>query len=251
VAVRLLAVLCVALAQGSPQNPSPMSDSTRPHTRVQKYEVPGRRAELSLGTLYLPPAFDAARPFSLLLHFHGAPWLLEHLVRDRQPQAALVTVQLGAGSRVYADAFADPARFGALITEAAARLRELAGTPAAWDSIVLSSFSAGYGAIRTILARAEEFRRVDAVLLADSLHASYSGDPAAPRATDLPVDETSLEPFLKFAEEAAGAKPFRPYPNRSGSMQYYSVPLEVLESAPELEGWARDAVKAGRRAAGA
>jgi DNA transformation protein len=51
--------------------------------------------------------------------------------------------------------------------------------------------------------------------------------------------------------DAAGAKPFRPYPNRSGSMQYYSVPLEVLESAPELEGWARDAVKAGRRAAGA
>lgn len=50
--------------------------------------------------------------------------------------------------------------------------------------------------------------------------------------------------------EAAGATPFRPYPNRAGKTQYYSVALEVLESAPDLERWARDAVKAGRRAAG-
>jgi len=44
--------------------------------------------------------------------------------------------------------------------------------------------------------------------------------------------------------ESAGAKPFRPYPDRAGTMQYYSVPLEVLESAPELEQWGRDAVAA-------
>lgn len=49
--------------------------------------------------------------------------------------------------------------------------------------------------------------------------------------------------------EAAGGKPFRPYPNRAGKMQYYSVPLDVLESAPELERWAREAVEIARRQA--
>jgi DNA transformation protein len=48
--------------------------------------------------------------------------------------------------------------------------------------------------------------------------------------------------------ERAGAKPFKPYPNRPGTMQYYAVPLDVLESAPELIAWARRAVAAGVRA---
>ncbi len=172
-AVRLLLVLLVVLAQASAQNPSPMSDSTRPHTRVERYEVPGRRAALSLGTLYVPPSFDPARPFLLIVHFHGAPWLVEHHVRERQPQAALITVQIGAGSRVYAEAFGDPARFATLLAEVSAKLAELIGRPASWDSIALSSFSAGYGAIRSILSRPEDIERVNAVILADSLHASY------------------------------------------------------------------------------
>ena len=205
-AVRLLPIIVVALGQLAPQYPSPMSDSTRPHPRVERYEVPGRRASLSLGTLYIPPSFDAARPFILIVHFHGAPWLVEHHVRERRPQGALIAVQIGAGSRVYADAFSDSARFATLLTEASSKLAELAGRPATWDSIALSSFSAGYGAIRSILSRPEDFKRVGAVILADSLHASYVGDAAAPRATDLPVDETTLEPFLRFAEEAAAGR---------------------------------------------
>jgi hypothetical protein len=206
VAVRPLLVLFIVLAQAASQNPSPMSDSTRPHPRVERYEVPGRRAALSLGTLYLPPSFDPARPFILIVHFHGAPWLVEHHVRERRPQTALISVQIGAGSRVYSDAFADPARFATLLTEASSKLAELAGRPATWESIALSSFSAGYGAIRSILSRPDDFKRVGAVILADSLHASYVGDPVAPRAADLPVDETTLDPFLKFAEEAAAGR---------------------------------------------
>jgi DNA transformation protein len=46
--------------------------------------------------------------------------------------------------------------------------------------------------------------------------------------------------------EAAGMKPFKPYPGRPTTMQYYAVPVEVLESSVELERWARKAVKAAR-----
>jgi hypothetical protein len=193
-----------ALGQLAPQYPSPMSDSTRPHPRVERYDAPGRRAALALGTLYLPPAFDPAKPFPLIVHFHGAPWLVEHHVRERFANAALVTIQIGSGSRVYADAFVEPARFGTLLADVSSRLAELTGAPAAWTSITLSSFSAGYGAIRSILKQPGDFQRVGAVILADSLHASYIGDAAAPRSADLPVDETALEPFVQFARAAAG-----------------------------------------------
>ena len=40
----------------------------------------------------------------------------------------------------------------------------------------------------------------------------------------------------------AGMKPFKPYPDRAGTMKYYAVPLDVLESAPELAVWAGKAI---------
>ena len=49
--------------------------------------------------------------------------------------------------------------------------------------------------------------------------------------------------------ERAGMKAFKPYANRPGTMRYYGVPLDVLESAPELTAWARKAVASAERAA--
>ena len=57
----------------------------------------------------------------------------------------------------------------------------------------------------------------------------------------LKVDDSNLSAY-----EQAEMKPFRPYPDRAGTMKYYAVPLEVLESQPELEKWARAAVKVAR-----
>src|SRR6478609_6860281 len=46
----------------------------------------------------------------------------------------------------------------------------------------------------------------------------------------------------------AGMKAFTPYADRSGSMKYYAVPLEILESPTDLAVWAGKAiaVAAGR-----
>lgn len=48
--------------------------------------------------------------------------------------------------------------------------------------------------------------------------------------------------------ERAGMEPFRPYPDRAGSAQYYAVPVGVLEAASELVEWARKAVAVAARA---
>jgi hypothetical protein len=187
----------------TPQNPSPMSDSTRPHPRIERYEVPGRRAALTIGTLYISPAFDGNVPHPLVVHLHGAPWLVEHHIRERAPQTVLVTVQLGGGSRVYSEAFLEPQRFTTLLNEAATRVAELAGRQIEFESIALTSFSAGYGGVRSLLQHSEHYARVSAVVLADSLHASYLGEATPTRSSDLPVDETTLDPFIRFATDAA------------------------------------------------
>src|SRR5262245_44688986 len=48
--------------------------------------------------------------------------------------------------------------------------------------------------------------------------------------------------------ERAGSQAFRPYPDRGGSMKYYAVPVDVLESSSELAAWARKSLAAARRA---
>ncbi len=51
--------------------------------------------------------------------------------------------------------------------------------------------------------------------------------------------------------ERAGMGPFKPYPGpQSGTMQYYAVPLDVLESARDLAEWARKAVDVAKRSEG-
>jgi TfoX/Sxy family transcriptional regulator of competence genes len=60
----------------------------------------------------------------------------------------------------------------------------------------------------------------------------------------LKVDDRNRAAYVK-----AGEKPFKPNAGRPGSMQYYAVPLEVLESPTELVAWARDARGAAARSA--
>ena len=49
--------------------------------------------------------------------------------------------------------------------------------------------------------------------------------------------------------EAAGARPFQPFPDRprgKGKMQYYSVPAAILEDRDELTAWAVRSVAIAR-----
>jgi hypothetical protein len=185
----LLAFLltAAALAQ-SPQNPSPMVEHTRTHQRQPEAPPPGRREKLSIGTLYLPEESKNRKTVPLLIHFHGSTWLPEQSVHKQNRRAAVLTVQLGAGSGVYAKPFQEPNRFKLLLAEAqkTANLQ--------FEPIYLSGFSAGYGAIREIL---REFQPAG-VLLIDGLHTGYD-----PEGKPGPLKPEGLRPFLDFAQEAA------------------------------------------------
>ena len=49
--------------------------------------------------------------------------------------------------------------------------------------------------------------------------------------------------------QAEGMKPFRPYGKQRQTMQYYELPLRVLEDTDALRVWVADALDAARRAA--
>jgi hypothetical protein len=172
----------------------------REHRRVERKEAPGRRVGLSTlkgATLYFGPNVNTKRAVPLLVHFHGAPWLIEQHIAQHLPRAALITVQLGAGSSVYGRPFAEEKLFADLIAEAERTL----GTKHGWSSITLSGFSAGYGAIRSILRHPAHFESVDGVLLLDGFHASYEPEGKA-LAEDGEVSGRDIDSYVAFAREA-------------------------------------------------
>lgn len=134
---------------------------------------------MSLGTLTLPVR---ERPATLIVHFHSAPWLVEYSARKRFPAAAVLSVNLGAGSETYREPFVDATRFSRLIEEAEA------AAGGKFRTIVLSSFSAGYGAVREILREKSNWPRINSIVLADSLYAGYGQEPE------------DLGPFLAYLQ---------------------------------------------------
>ena len=58
----------------------------------------------------------------------------------------------------------------------------------------------------------------------------------------LKVDDTNRSAYVD-----AGMRPFKPYPNRASTMQYYAVPIDVLESSTELAAWAHKSIAVAER----
>lgn len=146
-----------------------MTDTTRRHDRLPTLEPAGARFDLSLGRLFIPARSAKKQRLPLIVHFHGGFEVPEQSVT--RSGHAVLAIQIGAGSGVYTRAFTDPERLTQLLEEAARLSRRQ------FTSVTLSSFSAGYGAIRAILRHAPNRERVSGVMLADSLHAGYGSEP--------------------------------------------------------------------------
>jgi hypothetical protein len=179
----------VLLAQNS-QNPSPMVENTRPHTRLQKRDVRGLKVALSLGELYIP---EGKKPTTLLMHFHGGTWIPQQVGADNK--IAVLAIQIGAGSSVYARPFRESGSFAQLLDEAS----RAAHTE--YRTVLLSGWSAGYGAIREILRVPANVEKVHGVILIDGLHVSYD-----PEGKPGPLQPDGLQPFLAFAKDAIAGK---------------------------------------------
>lgn len=197
--MRVLILMCVCastiFAQQS-QNPSPMVEHTRAHPRLKENHPPGRREKLGLGTLFIPTKLKLKNKTPLLIHFHGGTWLPE--VAAARVNTAVIAIQIGAGSGVYARAFADAQRFSQLLQEAEAKVG------VKFAPVTLSGWSAGYGAIREILKTPENYARVDRVLLIDGLHTGYVNGKPGPQESQLETE--GLQIFLQFARDAVTGK---------------------------------------------
>ncbi len=110
-------------------------------------------------------------------------------------------MSLGSGSSVYYKTFSDSTVFQDLIDSIKHKASTKLDRHIKVNKIIISGFSAGYGAVKKILSFDHNREIITAVLLLDGLHASY-----VPEGKVLyeggKIDSSAYTSFIKFAKEA-------------------------------------------------
>jgi hypothetical protein len=167
------------------------------HVRCGAAPAPAGRPKLERiagMNVWLPPGLAKDEPYDVVVHFHGHPAVVADGYRRSGVRAVVAIVNMGISSAVYEHTFKDRARF-AKIRRALRKGLERRGWRSGERRLVLSSFSAGYAALRSLLRDDALEREVDAIIMLDGMHASLD------RAGT--IETTSIAPFVRFAERAA------------------------------------------------
>jgi hypothetical protein len=163
----------------------------------------GQRIEIDGATVFIPKDFKPQGDVvNVVLSLHGAGRAVEPAIVATGWPAVLIEFNRSGLSRVYAEPFSDPKLFPRLLDDALEAVRH--AQRIAWPKlgkVIVSSFSAGFGGVREMLKVPAHFDRIDALFMADSLYAGYTGDPALHM-----VNPGLMDGFVRFAQAAAEGK---------------------------------------------
>lgn len=156
---------------------------------------------LPLGKVLIPAglALPPDGVFDVLVHFHGAE-PVRKLLTPLGLGFVIASFDIGTLSGGYDRAFSAPGTFDAMLSAISREVSVVANHPAARPrTIILTSWSAGYGAIRRIITPGRD--DIDAVVLIDSLYSGFAPGAETP-------DPAELAPFAALARSAARGGPF-------------------------------------------
>ncbi|TWT77143.1 hypothetical protein Pla123a_25740 [Posidoniimonas polymericola] len=170
--------------------------------------------------LFVPNDYTHRGDVDLLVHFHGDPQTVWNNAAYAKLNAVVVTVNYSGLSSAYSNPFSDATLFQRLLDDALGRLAGQAdfGRGADWGRLAVSSFSAGYGAVRQILSTQAYFGEIDSLLAADSLYATTAAD-------GTPLD-SQMADYKAFATSAAGG-------DKTFVFTHSQVPTFTYESTAE------------------
>lgn len=157
-------------------------------------------------TLWIPADYQhRGKTVDLLFDFHSSPRMVRESVRQAGMNCVVVSVKYGGLSSAYRVPFSkDRQLFGKLLDAALAELRKQPdfADDTEWGKLAITSFSAGFGAVRELLKSAEYFEQIDAIYMIDSLYCGYVGD-GTERIEQGVVHPGLMKDYLRYAQRAA------------------------------------------------
>ena len=164
------------------------------------FDRENRSPQMSGGIMTIPPAFSSPDgAYDLVIHFHGNPDLVEESFAVARVNAVVVVLNLGNGSGVYEDRFADARSLPDVLERVQTTMIKRGLANARLRRLGLTAWSAGYGAVMKVLDQPSFASMVDAVILLDGIHIGYKT-----RGGEMWL--VKLAPFERFAQEAVAGK---------------------------------------------
>jgi hypothetical protein len=155
------------------------------------------------GKVVFPSTFETTDgTYDVIIHFHGNPEVTLESVEVAKINAVLVQIN-GAGKGGYEAIYADhPGVYEELLAAIDRGLKERGIPDPHVHRIALTSWSAGYGAITSILEHRNGTDPLDAVAMFDGIHASWEGGNSRSYAANGIVhDQSDLTPELGLAHQ--------------------------------------------------
>ena len=161
-------------------------------------------------TLFLPNNWTSAMSSNAVLcaHFHTVPWFAIQEHARREAREPLIVFALGEGSSIYRVPFEDTNRFSRILALVADELKKQGAPATARLAYVdVSSFSAGYGAVRELVKSPEYFKIIRRIALLDSMYAGLELEEKG--STNRRPLSAQIDVWVPFAQAAArGEKTF-------------------------------------------
>lgn len=203
-------------------------------------------------TLFLPDGWTNAVSSNTVLfaHFHTVAWfaIQEHVRREaREP---LIVFALGEGSGTYRAPFTDTNRLARMLALVEAELKKRG---AAADTHVahvdVSSFSAGYGAVRELVQSPSSFQIIRRLVLLDSMYAAL--EPEEDGSTNRRPLAAQIDVWVPFAHAAVrGEKTFvfthSQVPTRSYASSFECAAALAARAGVEFKTVATNSLRAAR-----
>lgn len=187
------------------------------------FGVYDRWENIHLGQMIAPQrgGIDKGGGFDLVVHFHGHEAVRKEFAMSGKG-VVLVGIDLGIGSGAYENKFADKDLFPKIVASVEEKMKVRTGKKNAHvKHLALSSWSAGYGATSQIL-RQTGGKKIDAVILLDSLHAGYKDGTSDVRGAQ-------IDQFVSYAKDAMAGRKFMYLSHSSIVPPGYASTTEVAE----------------------
>lgn len=182
--------------------------------------------------VFVPNYFQAPESgkFMLVFHLHSASWAAEDAVYKAQANSVLFNIHLGALSSPYQNYFQDASKFRLILDNVKAVLQNhnIIVNPSI-DTLIVTSFSAGYAGVREIFKTPAYYDQIKALALADGLHCN--SDPS--------LKEQQMRDFLRFAKDARDEK-------KIFCLTHSAIPTSGYESTTQTANYLINGIGARR-----
>lgn len=175
-------VAAAAKAPPPPAAPEPVASAKKPDKATGWTVKHDGYAPVTGGVLHFPKHFTAKPDgsYDLVVFFHGNPAIVLQSIEHLRMDVALCIINLGLRSQPYRQAYSAPGSFERLMVEVEQGLRSRGIQQPKLRRLALTSWSAGYGAIESILetrnSPSADRDPLDAIISLDGVHAGYRGE---------------------------------------------------------------------------